>query len=74
MPVSFHLLFFISFGAEVTKISCHFQAKRVQLTFSFFVIYEKRKWDETLITLINFQSRNPFGWHFGRKDDLINSF
>ena len=44
--------FFVIFGDEVTKISCHFQAKTVQLFFSFFVIYEKRKWDETLKTLI----------------------
>ena len=48
MPGSFHLSFFVIFGDEVTKISCHFQAKTVQLIFSFFVIYEKRKWDETL--------------------------
>ena len=49
MPGSFHLSFFVIFGNEVTKISCHFQAKTVQLIFSFFIIYEKRKWDETLI-------------------------
>ena len=36
----FGFSFFISFGNEVTKISCHFQAKSVQLIF-----YEKRKWD-----------------------------
>ena len=51
MPGSFHLSFFIIFGDEVTKISCHFQAKTVQLIFSFFVIYEKPKWDETLINM-----------------------
>ena len=35
---------------QVTKISCHFQAKTVQLFFFFFfTIYEKRKWVETLI-------------------------
>ena len=53
LPGSFHLSFFVIFGDKVTKISCHFQAKTVQLIFSFFVIYEKRKWDETLI------SQNP---------------
>ena len=49
LPGSFHLSFFVSFGNEVTKISCHFQAKTVQLIFSFFVIYKKWKWDEALI-------------------------
>ena len=49
----FRFSFFVIFGYEVTKISCHFQAKTVQLIFSFFVIYEKRKWDETL-TYCNF--------------------
>ena len=39
--VSFHLLFFISFGNEVTKISYHFQAKTVQLIFLFLVILTK---------------------------------
>ena len=34
----FGFSFFISFGNEVTKISCHFQAKSVQLIFSFLVI------------------------------------
>jgi hypothetical protein len=48
LPGSFHLSFFVIFGDEVTKISCHFQAKTVQLIFLFFVIYEKRNWDETL--------------------------
>ena len=46
MPGSFHLSFFLSFVDEVTKISCHFQAKTVQLIFSFFVkmaTNEKRK-------------------------------
>ena len=37
----FRFLFFVSFGNEVTKISCHFQAKTVQLIFSFFVILTK---------------------------------
>ena len=37
MPGSFHLSFFVSFDDEVTKVSCHFQAKTVQLFFSFFV-------------------------------------
>ena len=49
MPGSFHLSFFVIFGDEVTIISCHFQAKTVQLIFLFFVNDEKRKWDETLI-------------------------
>ena len=49
MPGSFHLSFIVIFGDEVTKISCHFQAKTVQLFFLFFVIYEKRKWNKTLI-------------------------
>ena len=31
LPGSFHLTFFVIFGNEVTKISCHFQAKTVQL-------------------------------------------
>ena len=43
LPGSFHLSFFVIFGDKVTKISCHFQAKTVQLSFLFFVIYEKRK-------------------------------
>ena len=52
----FRFSFFVNFGDGVTKISCHFQAKTVQLIFSFFVIYEKRKWDETLII----QNFTPF--------------
>ena len=59
LPGSFHLSFFVIFGDKVTKISCHFQAKTVQLFFSFFVIYEKRKWDETLIRIkIDFKNDN----------------
>ena len=41
MFVSFHILFLVSFGNEVTKISYHFQAKTVQLIFSFLVILTK---------------------------------
>ena len=41
MFVSFHFSFFVSFGDEVTKISCHFQAKKEQLIFSFLVILTK---------------------------------
>ena len=41
MFVSFHILFLVSFGNEVTKISCHFQAKTVQLIFLFLVILTK---------------------------------
>ena len=37
----FRFSFFVSFGNEVTKVSCHFQAKTVQLIFSFFVILTK---------------------------------
>ena len=33
----FCFMFFASFGNKVTKISCHFQAKTVQLIFSFFI-------------------------------------
>ena len=43
VPGSFHLSFFVTFGDKVTKISCHFQTKTVQLIFSFFVNDEKRK-------------------------------
>ena len=38
---SFPLSIFVSFGDEVTKVSCHFQAKTVQLIFSFFIIFTK---------------------------------
>ena len=41
---SFHLSYFVSFGDKLTKVSCHFQAKTVQL---FFFVFrqnnEKRK-------------------------------
>ena len=43
----FRFLLFVSFVDEVTKISCHFQAKTVQLTVSFFVKMTKNeKWNE----------------------------
>ena len=40
---NFRFSFFVSFGDEVTKISCHFQAKTVQLIFLFFVILTKNE-------------------------------
>ena len=43
MPGSFHLSFFVIFGDEVTKISCHFQAKTVQLIFFVFRHLRKTK-------------------------------
>ena len=48
LPGSFHLSFsfFVSFGDEVTKISCHFQAKTVQLIFLFFVKTKIERWFE----------------------------
>ena len=50
MFVSFHILFLVSFGNEVTKISCHFQAKTVQLIFFVFGHFDKNtkneKWNE----------------------------
>ena len=63
MPGSFHLSFLVIFGDEVTKISCHLQAKTVQLIFLFFVICEKWKWDETLISRQKWpKTKNKMGW------------
>ena len=46
MSGSFHLSFFVILGDEVTKISCHFQAKTVQLIFLFLVILTKIRKNE----------------------------
>ena len=41
----FHFSFFVSFGDEVTKVRCHFQAKTVQLIF-FCFSSKCERWNE----------------------------
>ena len=77
---SFHLSFFVSFVNEVTKISCHFQAKTVQLIFSLLVILTKirktknvmnRTFEDVKMEL-NFSSWYP-PWRFGGKNQSIKN-
>jgi hypothetical protein len=48
----FHFWFFVSFGDEVTKINCHFQAKTVQLIFSVFGHFDQNMKNEMNRTLV----------------------
>ena len=51
MPGSFHLSFFVfrHFWRRIYQNQLSFSGKDSTADFSFFVIYEKRKWDEMLI-------------------------